>query len=360
MMGLTRREAVFAAITGILLAILAGRSLFSELFGTGRQLRQLRANVQQQVERLEKRLARTKNLQAQLADFGKRSLPANSARARSLYGNWILERAKASGWQNTFLEIGDARAGGFYQSLRFTLKGEATWEGLARFLYSFYSTPFLHKIRMLSIQPKERSSLLEVNLSVEALSLNDALQQDTLPQLAARSLPAGDVKVYAQALSQRNLFAAYSPPPPSPPRPPIAISPPSSPPLPPPFDASRFAYLTAIVGSPDRLEAWIHSRTEGKTYVLREGDVFQIGLLRGKLARLELRSAEIEAEGRRWRVGIGESLRSQVLLAPTSSTVGGMPSASPASATVPQKEMSGSPPAADSAESVAASPPTSG
>ncbi len=313
-MGLNRREIILAAITGVLLAILAARVVVSELLGTGRQLRQLRANLRQQVERLENRLARVKKLEAQLEEFKARSLPSNLGLARSLYGNWLLETAKEAGWQNTFLDIGESRAVGSYHSFRFTLKADTNWEGLARFLYKFYTTDWLHRVRLLAIQPKERSQLIEVNASVEAISLRDALPRDTLPSRPPRSLSAGDVSVYTRALAQRNLFAPYVPPPPQERRPSVVSSPPPpSPPPPPPFDASRFAFLTGIVGPPDRLEAWVLSRTEGRLYVLREGDEFQIGLLRGRIRKLELRSAEIEAEGRHWRVNLGESLRPQMI-----------------------------------------------
>ncbi len=84
-----------------------------------------------------------------------------------------MERAKGSGWQNTFLEIGDARAAGFYQSLG-QPKGETTWEGRAIFV-QLLCDPYLHRTGMLSGLQSERSSLLEVNLSVEALALNDGL-----------------------------------------------------------------------------------------------------------------------------------------------------------------------------------------
>lgn len=311
MMGLTRREWLLAIVTGALLVLLAGRTLWTELFGTGRQLRQLRANLGQQVSRLENRLARQKKLEAQLENYKQRSLPRNTAVARSIYGHWLLELAKKAGWQNTYLDVGDSRSAGFYNSFRFNLKGDTRWEGLARFLYGFYSADYLHRIRLVSLQPKERSDQLEVNLSVEALALNEATGAEGLPERPPRPLAAGDERAYSELLAKRNLFAPYSPPRETPP-PRVATPSPPPPPPPPPFDASRFAFLTGIVGPPDRLEAWILSRTEGKTYVVREGESFQIGRLQGRIVRLELRAAEIEAEGRRWRVGLGESLRPMV------------------------------------------------
>ncbi len=323
MIGLTRREMILAVVTGVLLLSLAGRTLWTEFFGVGRQLRQLRVNLQQQVSRLENRVARQKKLEAQLETFKTRSLPGDSAVARSVYGNWLLEVAKKSGWRNTFLDIGDSRAGGFYSSLRFNLKGETNWDGLVQFLYAFYANNWLHRIRSLSLQPKERGEQMEINLSVEAIALHDAASGTSLPTLPPLTLSAGDQQTYRKALAQRNLFAPYSPPR-EPPRPVVSSPPVSTPPPPPPFDASRFAFLTGIVGPPDQLEAWIYSRAEGKLYVLREGDRFQLGLLRGQLVRVELRAVEIESEGRRWRVAIGESLR-PTMASPASPEVGLLP-----------------------------------
>lgn len=352
MIGLTRREMILAAVTGLLLLLLAGRTLWSELFGTGRQLRQLRANLQQQVARLESRLARQKKLEAELAAFKARSLPRDAAVARSLYGNWLLELARKSGWRNTFLDVGDSRAAGFYSSFRFNIKAEANWEGVVRFLYAFYSTDYLHRIRLLSLQPRERSDQLDINLSVEALALNDASATNALPTLPPRALAAGDERTYRSTVVERNLFAAYTPPRETP-RPAVTTPPPSPPPPPPPFDASRFAFLTGIVGPPDQLEAWILSRTEGKLYKVREGEQFQIGLLRGRLVRLELRAAEIEADGRRWRVGIGESLR-PLIGGSVAPGVGFAPSAPPAApAIIPTQ--GGAAPAPPSSEEAASS-----
>ncbi len=308
-MGFSRRELALAAIVGVLLVALAARMIFSELWGTGRQLRQLRDNLERQAGQLQTRLERREKLESQLADFRRRSLPANAEVARSAYGNWLLKIAKDAGFQNTFLEIGEVRSGGTHQNLRFTLKAEASLENVTRFLFAFYSAGYLHKLRTVTLQPRERSSRLEVSMILDALVLNDAESKQQLPDLPARSLRLARIEDYVRALSGRNFFAAYSPPPPrpaSPPTPPPVVVPP---PPPPRFDASRYAYLTGIVGPPERLEAWIMSRTEGRKIVVREGDRIEVGLLRARVRRLDLRHLELESEGRQWTVFIGQSLR---------------------------------------------------
>ena len=103
----------------------------------------------------------------------------------------------------------------------------------------------------------------------------------------------------------RNLFAAYRPPPPV--REEVEIEPPK-------FDPTRFAYLTAIVAENDRPEAWMIARTSGKKHVLRVGDTFEVGELRGKVLQINHRDAEIEIDGQRWLFPIGDNLRDAVKL----------------------------------------------
>ncbi len=55
--------------------------------------------------------------------------------------------------------------------------------------------------------------------------------------------------------------------------------------------------------------SWIHVRTSDERFELFEGDAFEIGDARGKVLRIEEREAEIEFDGQRYVVALGDNLR---------------------------------------------------
>lgn len=83
------------------------------------------------------------------------------------------------------------------------------------------------------------------------------------------------------------------------------------PPVPTPpvqFDVASQAMITALIFGGDAPEAWIQSKTESKTYKLRKGDQLKLGGVQGMVKEVGANYVEIETDGRRWVVGLDESL----------------------------------------------------
>ncbi len=83
------------------------------------------------------------------------------------------------------------------------------------------------------------------------------------------------------------------------------------PPVPTPpvqFDVASQAMITALIFGGDAPEAWIQSKTESKTYKLRKGDQLKLGGVQGMVKEVGANYVEIETDGRRWLVGLDESL----------------------------------------------------
>ena len=74
------------------------------------------------------------------------------------------------------------------------------------------------------------------------------------------------------------------------------------------FDVASQAMITALIFGGDAPEAWIQSKTESKTYKLRKGDQLKLGGVAGLVKEVGANYIELETEGRRWVVGLDESL----------------------------------------------------
>jgi Putative Ig domain len=78
---------------------------------------------------------------------------------------------------------------------------------------------------------------------------------------------------------------------------------------PPKFDVASQSFVNAfLTGSKGQPEVWIRSQTEEKTFQLKIGDELKLGGVVGKVTAIGATYAEFETEGKRWIVGMDESL----------------------------------------------------
>ena len=89
----------------------------------------------------------------------------------------------------------------------------------------------------------------------------------------------------------------------------VKVSPlPPVPPAPIQFDVASQAMVTALIVGLNGPEAWILSKTESKTYKLVKGDQLKLGGVNGLVKEVGANYVELETEGRRWLVGLDETL----------------------------------------------------
>ena len=89
----------------------------------------------------------------------------------------------------------------------------------------------------------------------------------------------------------------------------VKVSPlPPVPPAPIQFDVASQAMVTALIVGLNGPEAWILSKTESKTYKLVKGDQLKLGGVNGLVKEVGANYLELETEGRRWLVGMDETL----------------------------------------------------
>lgn len=78
------------------------------------------------------------------------------------------------------------------------------------------------------------------------------------------------------------------------------------------FDNATQAFLTALVYSRGQWTAWMTVRTLGKKEVLRKGDEFEVGSVKGTVVDVTQRFIEIEVDQRRTTLGLNDSLAEAV------------------------------------------------
>jgi hypothetical protein len=78
----------------------------------------------------------------------------------------------------------------------------------------------------------------------------------------------------------------------------------------PKFDVATQAFVSALLSGRGGPEAWIRSRTEGKTHQLNEGAEFEIGSVKARVVAINLAEdfVELETNGTRWTIGMDTSL----------------------------------------------------
>ncbi|MBN1589794.1 MAG: hypothetical protein JW888_09785 [Pirellulales bacterium] len=296
-MVIRKRETVLAWVTLTLLALVALQYAYSTLHGPRDGLEKLQTKLAGEIERKNTRLRNARLAAEQLDKRRRQSLPSDPQRAQSLYQSWLLQAASDAGFSNTKIKsLRGQSSKGVYSALRFTLHARTPLTGLTKFLYHFYHANHLHQILSLTMTPDEHGTSLGIVMTIEALSLNDAIAKDSLTE-ATSDRPLAKLDLYQEKIGQRNLFASYSPP-----------SPPSAPPPDDSVDPLKHTELNTIVSVDGRPQVWINSKMTGKQYRLFEGEEAEIEETKCKVLRIGDRDAHIEIDGKPYLVLLGTAL----------------------------------------------------
>jgi len=304
-MALGKRERVLAALAGGLLLAFVGWLLVAEVYS---RLEARRAQIDQRAGAVEKKATRFRSIQkaqARLTEWNRRALPSDVEAGRLLYENWLLELVDRAKFQRKRVESGEIRPhrGGLFTVLSFTVRGQAKLAELTHFLHDFYTTGHLHQVRRLTIKPLENSPDFDFSATIEAISLPTADRRDKLSNQTLR-LAGADLAEYQKVIVGRNLFAPYAPPKVDPSE--VAKKPEPATPI---FDHAKYVYVTGITRADGKPQAWLKSRTTDKQFLLAEGEQFQVGAIQGKVTRIGDKEVEIELDGKRRVVPLGDNIR---------------------------------------------------
>lgn len=304
-MTLQRREKILASIALGLVALAGGWFLFFS--GDGRSAAQLAAKCQQlktEVATKQKELEAAARDAARLAEWKRRALPSDRQLARSLYQNWLRGLANRVHFRQLNIESKELESRrDMFTRMGFTLHGHATLGDLTQFLYEFHSAGHLHQIRQMDVKPLENSRELDVNLTVEALSLPNADRKDRLSAERGKGLKLAKLEDYRDVIVNRDVFAPYVPPKPAKP---AVVEKPKK-----PVDRGQYTFVTGFTEVDGQRQVWIQDRIAGKTWQLAEGAEFKVGDLPGKVCSIgPAHEATIDFDGQCRRLRDGDNLRS--------------------------------------------------
>ena len=212
-----------------------------------------------------------------------RSLPRNLEVGVSAYRNWLLQLMGECGLKQANLDSGSpANFRQIYRRVDFSVRAQGTLEQVTRFLHRFYGTDYLHKIRSLSFSPLSDGSV-DMALAIEALSLNSATSDSELAVLdGKRELrPLDDYQVIAR----RNVFRGGDP------------------------LTARVALSAITRDVREKRQAWLTFPGRGRTQIVQEGDTLALEGSQIQILKIEAEMMEIELDGERREVRIGQTLR---------------------------------------------------
>lgn len=142
------------------------------------------------------RTIRAKTLVRDLPEFEDRSLPANPVIARQAYQAWWWQLVKRYDIASPTVDVSQPRPRSLTKStkkdarpdmheLSVTVRGVAALPVVVDLLAEFHGTKFLHRIDSLSLTPLNQGRNLSFSLTVVALALRTATEENKLPGQSA-------------------------------------------------------------------------------------------------------------------------------------------------------------------------------
>lgn len=303
-MKLQRREKILAGVTlglvglgGLWFLLFAGDSRSAD------QLVQERTKLTSEIELKQRQLQAAARDAKRLAQWQRRALPADLPLARSLYRNWLSSLAASVNLRKPTLVAVEAGARrDQFTRISFTLRAQAALGDLVEFMYKFYKAGFLHQIRKMDIKPIQNSRDLDVNFSIEALSLPTAESKKKLPENAPYVLQLARLSDYRDPIVSRDFFHAYVRPPARSRRREGTV------------DPADFAFVTGFTEvDGGAAKVWIQDRIAGKPWKLGIGESFAVGNAKGTVESIRPEGeAIVEFDGHRRLLRVGDNLRGGV------------------------------------------------
>jgi hypothetical protein len=264
-MKLQRREKI---LLGVAVGLVGAAALCFLVFtGDSRADQQLldeETRLNTLIANKQKLLQNAKHEQDRLAEWRRQSLPAETTLARSLYQDWLHDAAGKAGFHDLRLTANEpgARRDQFAK-IAFSLNCRANLGGLVQFMYDFYTAGYLHQIRKMNVRPSGVSGEMDVDISIEAVSIAAAEAKDKLPANTGRVLSLAKVSDYREPIAARNLFAGYVPP---------ADARPAH-----GDDQAAATVVTGFTQVDGSWQVWMENHAAGKRWALQDGQEFDVG-----------------------------------------------------------------------------------
>ncbi len=266
-----------------------------------RRAEQLETQLDKRLKDTRLKLAKAKQAVEAMEQFELQSLPWDSEVARARYQAWLIELARNAGLSGTSVDSGEPvavtrssrsnkRPVEMYTRYAFSVRGRGDLGQVTQFMYDFYRSDQLHKIRSFALAPQGEGQMVDVSFSIEALSLPLTERESELTTAVSDQLALADSQSY-RLIATRNLFGA---------------------------GGANWAWsqvlLTAITSDARGVgQAWFAAGKDQETRIVRVGGVLELPSLTIKLVSVRDRSAVVEVEQQQYLILIGQRLSEAAL-----------------------------------------------
>jgi len=258
--------------------------LTSMIQGPLRQLNGENNELREKIKEREELLAESRAAGQKIALWQKRSLPADTETARSLYRNWLLETIRAAKLRNATVDSGSpANRRGLYRSMPFNIQARGSLQQVTAALFRFETSPQLHRILNLRLTPVGITGQFDVSMSVEALVVPGA-KRTSLPKGEAKILASTHERDYA-VIARDNVFG-------------IGID---------QQDPMKLTILSAVTYRNGVPMAWITEQISDRVQKLPAGATFETTAMSVRIGCVDEESVVIESGELQMTLNIGQS-----------------------------------------------------
>ena len=202
------RERLLALIVGCVAILAVGFFIYSWVHGQFDRRAKEIARLNSDIKKFERTAAQGRTAAAKIAQYERRSLPANHEAARTRYSTWLVNEMELAGLIEPDVRFTTATGGDkdLFIKQNFTVEAIGTLPQVVELLHAFYSVDWTHRITRLSLRPQEETKLHNIAIHVETLSLKKADSVDKLEPIPSKRLALASRDAYYDAIVGRNLF----------------------------------------------------------------------------------------------------------------------------------------------------------
>jgi hypothetical protein len=204
---MNQRERILAIVVGVLMVAVVGWVVQGWIASAFEKRQQEITRLEGELNAHKRRIDQGQRAARTIAQFEQRSLPSNPDVARSHYHDWLLaEMGKAGLIEPTIKTGASQEARNLYIAQEFGVTAKGTLPQMVDLLHALYSVDLLHRLKDFSAEPIKDSKLLDIKMTVQALSMQNAASASELMLRPAQRLKLADREAYHKLIVGRNLL----------------------------------------------------------------------------------------------------------------------------------------------------------
>lgn len=314
---MSNRERILAAGVALLVGLIGVRWFVDRVIQEPLRLKDAElATLSEQVMKKQQELQEAQDAEFDIRDWQSRALPADMSLAQPLYLDFLQDSLALAGIHRPqLLPVSVERRANHYSVLRCPINVKCTLDELTRFMNEFYATDLLHNFRNISIKPSpDHKGVVEefdVAMTVEAVSLHDAVADDSLPGVDEFQQEPKPLAEELTLFASKNLFQPTEL---KKPAPPIVAR--ARPPAPEPDERGDY-YINATLRHGSVGTVTFFNKKTKKELELHEGDKIEIsGLKNAKVVEVSPPKVLLQVDGSLALGVLGGDLKSLVIQGP--------------------------------------------